>query len=131
MASLEHRNLLERIRAISSVPEKESGYSEWVKATNPLQLLRDNATQDELIICTAGPFPSYTWLTSVILPEDDLLGLVPQDLLDWSCTFPETRAAYTWGGSNVWIEYAFLDNVFPGITSVCLFSTRSASQVQS
>ena len=118
MASLEHRNLLERIRAISSVPEKESGYSEWVKATNPLQLLRDNATQDELIICTAGPFPSYTWLTSVILPEDDLLGLVPQDLLDWSCPFPETRAAYTWGSSNVWIEDAFLDNVFPGITSV-------------
>ena len=75
----------------------------WIKAGRHLDLLRENADDDELIIYASG---DYTFIHTVMVKEDRIVPLDQDDLLDWNGNPFYACAGYTWGGGrdDVWIE---------------------------
>ena len=61
MPSYEHKRLVERIKRLDELPENDAEYSNWIKADGHLDLLRDNAKADKLIIHGSG---DYTFICS-------------------------------------------------------------------
>ena len=102
MASYEHNKLIERMSDIDRLPDVPAEYEQWIKAGKHLELLKDNATEDELIIYAGG---GYTFIQSVVVNREELLPIDIDDLLQWSGT-PDCCASYIWGGGrdDVWLE---------------------------
>ncbi len=98
-----HDKLIERIALLDNVPECPAEYTTWVKADGHLDLLRDNAKEDELIIYGSGDF---TFIHAIIANEQELAVLDQGTLLSWNGHPRFGRAGYVWGGegNEVWIE---------------------------
>ena len=111
MATYEHRELADSIAKLDAMPSDAGAYAEWIKAGAHLGLLRRNALQDELIIYANG---DYSYVHTVIVPEDALRPLNVGDLLDCSADPFQALASFCWGGGrdDVWIEQS--DAVFGG-----------------
>ena len=103
MPSYEHNQLVERINRLDELPENESEYANWIKAGGHLDLLRDNAKADELIIYGSG---NYTFIHTVVVSEDSISPLDQDDLLRWNGNPSQPFASYTSGGreDGGWIE---------------------------
>lgn len=103
MPSFKHKKLVEQIAAIDVPPSDPKAFATWIEAGDHLRLLRDNARDDELVIYGAG---EYTFIHSLVVPNDRLSPVNQDDLLGWSCNPYTTTASYTWGGGrdDVWIE---------------------------
>lgn len=103
MASYEHKKLIERISDLDRLPEDPAAYTQWIKAGAHLELLKANATEDELIIYAGG---DYTFIQSVVVSRKTLLPIDQDDLLQWSGNPDSGCASYVWevGGNEVWIE---------------------------
>ena len=103
MKNFEHKKLIERISEADRLPEKPSDYAHWIKADAHLELLRDNAMEDELIIYAGG---SCTLIQSVVVSRKDVLPIDHADLLQWSGNLHFGCASYCWqvGGDEVRIE---------------------------
>lgn len=109
MATYEHRQLVDSIAKLDAMPSDPCVYAEWIKAGAHLDLLRRNALQDELIIYANG---DYSYVHTVVVPEDALHPLNVGDLLDCSADPFQALASFCWGGGrdDVWIEQS--DAVF-------------------
>lgn len=81
MATYEHRQLIDSIAKLDTMPSDADAYAEWIKAGAHLDLLRRNALQEELIIYAGG---DYSYVHAVVVPEDALHPLNVRDLLDCS-----------------------------------------------
>ena len=103
MASYEHNKLIERIIEIDRLPDDPAEYEQWIKAGAHLELLKANATKDELIIYAGRDY--YTFIQSVVVNREELLPIDIDDLLQWSGT-PDCCASYIWGGGrdDAWLE---------------------------
>ena len=103
MATYEHRQLVDNITRLDAMPSDAGEYAEWIKAGAHLDLLRRNALQDELIIYANG---DYSYVHTVVVPEDALHPLNVGDLLDCSADPFQALASFCWGGGrdDVWIE---------------------------
>lgn len=97
MPSYEHTKLAERIAAISSPPGDSAGNDAWLEARGHLQLLEDNAKEEELIIHTLD---SSIFIHTVVVAEDRLSPLDKNDLLRWNGNAFDPRAVYVWGGGR-------------------------------
>ena len=64
MSSYEHKKLIERIKAIDEVPKDADAYAAWLDANGHLDLLRDNAEEDELIVHASG---DYTFVITAVV----------------------------------------------------------------
>ena len=56
MATYEHRQLIDSIAKLDTMPSDPDAYAEWIKAGAHLDLLRRNALQEELIIYASGDY---------------------------------------------------------------------------
>ncbi|MCY4372920.1 MAG: hypothetical protein OXC31_04045 [Spirochaetaceae bacterium] len=85
------------------MPPDIDTYADWIKAGAHLDLLRRNALADELIIYASG---DYTYVHTVVVPEDALNALDVDELFDCSSDPHHAVAGYCWGGGrdDVWIE---------------------------
>ena len=103
MPRFSHTKLVERIAQLDISPKNATEYATWIKAGGHTDLLRENASGDELVIFAAGP---YTFIDAVVVGEDSLAPLGQDDLLRWSGGRNSSCAGYTWGGArdDVWIE---------------------------
>ena len=103
MPRFSHTKLVERIAQLDISPPNATEYATWIKAGGHTDLLRENASGDELVIFAAGP---YTFIDAVVVGEDSLAPLGQDDLLSWSGNRNSPRAGYAWGGArdDVWIE---------------------------
>ncbi len=81
MPSYEHKKLIERIALLDKVPEDPAEYKPWIKADGHLELLLDNAKEEELIIYGCG---DHTFIHAVVVREENLSPLDKRDLLRWS-----------------------------------------------
>ena len=95
MPRYEHTKLVERIAHVDTAPQDTIEYGTWLEASGHLNLLRDNALEDELIIYAAD---GCTFVHSVVVPNDRLVRPDHGDLLQWSGNPFIPRASYLWGG---------------------------------
>ena len=103
MPNYEHNRLVEHIAQIDIPPTDAAEYAAWIEAGRHLQMLRDNARSDELVIYASG---EHTFVHAVVISEEDVSSLDKNDLLQWNGGPFSTCASYVTGGSNdsVWIE---------------------------
>ena len=103
MPSYEHTNLIKRIELLDSVPEGLAEYTTWIKAEGHLDLLRDNAKEDELIVYGCG---DHAFIHAVVVREKNVSPLDKRDLLRWSGNPFNPCAYYGYGGENecIWID---------------------------
>ena len=93
MTSYRHTVIAERIRKINTPPVGESERSSWVRAEKHLQLLRQNATGDEVILYTSS---RQTFVHAVVANESDVTPPDHDDLLEWNDGPSRGRAYYVW-----------------------------------
>ena len=105
MVAYEHSQIAKLIREIDARPTDPQGQSSWVGAVRHLQLLRDNAGDDEVILY-AYSRPNF-FINAVITPGADIYPPDCDDLLRWSASPYTGRATYawSWGASSVRAEY--------------------------
>ena len=89
MPRFSHTKLVERIAQLDISPQNATEYATWIKAGGHTDLLRKNASGDELVIFAAGP---YTFIDAVVVGEDSLAPLGQDDLLSWSGNRNSPRA---------------------------------------
>ena len=103
MPSYQHLKLVQRMKHLDTIPPTADEYASWIKAGGHLELLRENANGDELIVCASS---RYTFVHTVVLHEDAISPVDYEDLLSWNGDAFSSSAYYTWGGGrdDVWIE---------------------------
>lgn len=103
MYNYEHKKVAEAITQLDEVPQDAGAYAEWVKAEAHLAFLEGNANADEIVVNACG---EYTFVHSLVVPNERLSPLDQDDLLSWSCNSYATTASYVSGGGRegVWIE---------------------------
>lgn len=103
MPSFEHKKLKEKILALDTPPSDANAFRHWVKAVAHVSFLKSNAQTDEIVIFGAGP---YSFVHSIVVPNEHLDGATNDDLLDWSCNPHTSAASYVSGGgrNGMWID---------------------------
>ena len=103
MPSHEHERLLDRITRLDNIPKINTEYSDWIRAEGHLELLRNNALEDEIIVYASTP---YTFVHSVMVNEDSIRDTNKDDLMDWNGNPFFGHAGYVWGRdrNDVWID---------------------------
>lgn len=103
MPSFDHRKLKEKILALDTPPSDTETFRQWVKAGAHLSFLKANAQASEVVIYGSGP---YSFIHSIVVPDDQLNGAADDDLLYWSCNPYTSIASYVSGGDrkNMWVE---------------------------
>ena len=104
MVSYEHSRIAKLIREIDAKPGDSKGIYSWVRAVKHLQLLRNNAGDDEVILYASS---RPTFIYAVITPWLDIYPPDHEDLLQWSTTPYTARATYSWnrGASDIRAEF--------------------------
>ena len=105
----EHQKLVDRITQLDTVPEDAAAYQRWVTAEGHLDLLRENAGANELIVYASG---AYTFMHSIVVPEERLSRLDENELYNL-CNLPRGRAHYFRGteSDDVGIDSEKIDRV--------------------
>ncbi len=103
MPSFRHKKLKEKILELDTPPSDTEAFRHWVKAGAHLSFLKSNAKTDEIVIFGAGP---YSFVHSIVVPNDHLGGATDDDLLHWSCNPCTSAASYVSGGGHngMWVE---------------------------
>lgn len=103
MVKYAHRKIGEEILDIDAIPANDADFAEWTLAGRHLDLLIRNGSSEELIIYASGP---YTFVHSLVVPNEALSPLNKGDLLAWSCNPDTSIASYCYGGGRdgMWIE---------------------------
>lgn len=104
MASHEHLLIARAIDQMDQPPTDEQEYSSWIRAHEHLQLLRQNAIEDEVIIHASS---RPTFIHAIIAKESGVTPPDIDDLLDWKSTPYTGRAGYSWTGQarNLRVEF--------------------------
>ncbi len=103
MHNYEHKKLIQAITRLDEVPEEPNSFSKWIEAEAHLDFLRKNARADELVIHASG---EYTFIHSVVVPNDLLASADRQDLMRWNFNPFAPIASYVTGGGreDMWVE---------------------------
>lgn len=103
MVTYSHKQITEAIAGIDRVPDDRTAFNDWIRAPRHLDLLRTNATKNELIIYAGGP---YSFVHSVAVPAEALARDGVESLLAWNDGPFHSIASYVSGGGReaIWIE---------------------------
>lgn len=103
LPNYEHKKLIEVITRLDEVPADSESFSKWIEAGAHLNFLRENARANELVVYASG---EYTFIPSVVVPNDRLAPVDQQDLIRWSFSPFTSIASYVTGGGreDVWVE---------------------------
>ena len=104
MTSYKHEQIARDINTLEATPEIERAGLPWLSAEAHLNILRQNAGEDEVILFACSP---TTFIHAVITRKSDITPLGHEDLLDWSSSRYRKRASYCWAMGNAppWIEF--------------------------
>ena len=103
MSNFEHKKLVEGISELNRPPVEQTEFAAWIAADRHLDLLVENAEEEEVIIYACG---KHTFIHAVVLNEERLEPPDIDDLLGWSGNPFASAASYVWGGgrNDVWVE---------------------------
>ena len=93
MTSYRHTEIVRLLKEIDAVPADGPARDSWVRAASHLQLLRLNATSDEVILYACS---RKTFILAVAAKESDIIPPDHDDLLKWSYSPYTSRAYYAW-----------------------------------
>ena len=104
MISYDHARITRAINQLDEPPDQGNEYSSWIRAKGHLQLLRNNASDPEVIIYACS---RPTFVHAVITKESEVTPPNTDDLLNWDSTPHVGRAGYSWTGEarNVRVEF--------------------------
>lgn len=103
MPSFEHKKIAEQLIGLDEPPSEKEAMSEWIKAEAHLKFLESNTESQEIVIYGA---PEYSFVYSMVVPEESIEPLDKDDLLGWSVNPYVPAASYVWGAGrdDVWVE---------------------------
>lgn len=103
MPSFEHRKLKAKIVALDTPPSESDAFRQWITAGAHLGFLKSNAQAPEIVVHGTGP---YSFIHSIVVPNEHLDGAADDDLLHWSCNPYTSIASYVSGGGRqgLWID---------------------------
>ena len=104
MVSYEHDRITRAINKLDEPPDNGNEYSSWIRAKGHLQLLRNNASDPEVIIYASS---RKTYVHTEITKKSEVTPPNTDDLINWSSTPYIDRAGYIWSAAtrNVRVEY--------------------------
>ena len=80
MAKFEHDQLLNKLTALSTRPEEEDKFNEWIEVVPQLLALIDNLNEDEYIACAVS---DSLFIQTAIVPREQLVKPDINNLLGW------------------------------------------------
>ena len=103
MTKYAHRKILEDIIRIDTPPDDDIEFSRWTQGGKHLEFLLKNALSDDVVVYASGP---YTFIHSLVVPDEALVALDQRDLLAWSDNPYTSIASYVSGGGReeMWID---------------------------
>ena len=106
MPSYEHQQIVRTLKQLVERPQTANEHADWIRAKPQVQLLKQNAQADEIILFASAP---PTFIHAVIASAADVTPPNQDDLLEWSSGGPYTsRAGYVYStdpeGESVWFE---------------------------
>ena len=103
MTSFTHKQILSKIPLLDKRPSEEQALAKWLKASAHINFIKENTSEDELIIYASSP---SMFIHAVVVPNDNLLPLDQSDLLKWSHNAHKHAASVWWkmDGSELGIE---------------------------
>lgn len=94
MPSYEHQQIAHALRQLTEKPQTASELAEWIRAKTLVQLLKQNALADEIMLFASAP-PMF--IHTVMANESEVTPPNHDDLLEWSSGGPYTnRAGYVY-----------------------------------
>ena len=94
MPSYEHQQIVRTLKQLVERPQTANEHADWIRAKPQVQLLKQNAQADEIILFANAP-PAF--IHTVIASEADVTPPNQDDLLEWSSGGPYTsRAGYVY-----------------------------------
>ena len=105
MPNFAHEKIAKTLRQLNHEPSDPETFRHWLTAGAPLDLIRHNASDSEIIIHCSG---SSVFTHSLVVPNSALNPPDKGDLLSWSANPYTSIASYAYGGGReeVWIERA-------------------------
>ena len=97
MASFRHKALFDRILSLNEPPTDGDAYARWITGEDHLQLLREDAESDELLVHVGS---QHVFVHTVVVPEQELRSVPSRALLDWDADPYSARIGYVWGGKD-------------------------------
>lgn len=97
MASFRHKALFDRIVSLNEPPADGDEYARWMTGEDHLQLLREDAESDELLVHVGS---QHVFVHTVVVPEQELRSVPSRALLDWDADPYSARIGYVWGGKD-------------------------------
>lgn len=83
---------------MDEAPDDADAYARWLQAEAHLELLRNNAKANELIVYASAP---HSFIHAVAVKEEAIAPLDVDDLLRWSGNpFHAQASTYVWGGGR-------------------------------
>ena len=103
MTSYAHKAIIDEINELDVLPATPEALSQWVRGDDHMDFVRAGAHADEFVIYASG---EYTFIHSMIVPNNVLSPPDKEDLLRWGCNPMTSVASYVSGGgrSGMWIE---------------------------
>lgn len=97
MASYRHKTLFDRLTSLNEPPTDGDAFAKWITGENHLQLLREEAEGDELLVHVGS---QHVFVHTVVVPEQELRSVPSRALLDWDGDPYSTRIDYVLGGKE-------------------------------
>ena len=95
MASFRHKALFDRIMSLNEPPTDGDAYARWITGEDHLQLLREDAESDELLVHAGS---QHVFVHVVAVPEEELQAATSTALLGWNGGPESARVSYVFGG---------------------------------
>ena len=92
MGSYKHDQIARAINALEVTPGTDQELSSWLRAEGHLNVLRQNAGDNEVILYAST---RTTFIHAVITKESDVTPLDQKDLLKWDSSPFKGRAGYS------------------------------------
>ncbi len=105
MAKFEHDQLKNKLIALSTRPEEEDKFNEWIEVVPPILALIDNLNEDEYIACAVS---DSLFIQTAIVSRDQITPQSIDDLLGWGTSSTEYRVHHNYmsskSGKNICLE---------------------------
>jgi hypothetical protein len=103
MSRFEHKKILQKLISLDELPNDQEELRSWIKADDHIKFLIENGRSQEIVIYAS---PEYSFIHSMVVPEDQLESLDKNDLMGWSNNPFTTVASYVSGGGReeLWVE---------------------------
>ena len=110
MASFRHKALFDRVMSLNEPPTDGNAYARWITGEDHLQLLREDAESDELLVHAGS---QHVFVHAVAVPEEELQAVTSTALLGWNGGPESARVSYAFGGPDPQVRLETFHDLWP------------------